>query len=53
LLGLANNELTHEAFDTVVGGGKAKLIDQILEDRHGFALETQLALDIGAAGLAR
>ena len=52
LLGLANHKLTYEAFGAVVGGGKAELIDQILEDRHGFALQTQLALDIDAVGLA-
>lgn len=46
-------QLGHEALDGVVVAGKPVLVDQILVDGHGVALEPQLGLDELAVGLVQ
>ncbi len=46
-------QLDHETPDRVAVAGKPALVDQVLIDGHGVALEPQLGLDELAVGLAR
>ena len=53
LLRLLVAQLGRKALDRVVLPGKAVLLDQVLEDGHGVALQTQLRFDELAVGFAQ
>src|SRR5690606_36272229 len=53
LLRLLVAQLCAEAFDRIVLASKAVLVDQVLVDGHGVALQTQLSFDELAPGFAQ